>query len=197
MNTDLLNEGVSLGRLAAEGALGPAWLWVVTGVVLLFLGRHLYTALIGLLGFFFSYAASPDLVVLPSEYRLIIAVIVGIFSAVLALLLRKFAVFLAGGMLGAGGAVWALSLVELPSDVLFWAALVLAAVLGAWVLHLVFETALVVVSSFIGALLVVAAAGLEGLPARIGVAALIVVGVVVQTRPSREKSRRSRRAAGA
>ncbi|MYF05556.1 MAG: hypothetical protein F4230_11530 [Holophagales bacterium] len=69
-----------------------------------------------------------------------------------------------------------------------------AAVLGAWVLRVVFETALIVVSSFVGALLIVAAVGLEGMPAHAGVALLIVIGVAFQMRRRRAADRDAKKA---
>ena len=180
MDWGLWSEGVSLGRFGSEGALGPPWLWVVAGLLLLFLGRQLYTALIGLVGFFVIYGVPQDLLPLASEMRLPLAVGVGVLAALLAFIVRKVAVALAGGMLGAGAALWAISFYGARWDILWWIVVAAAAVLGAWVLRVVFETALIVVSSFIGALLIMAAVGLEGLPAHAGVALLIVVGVAFQ-----------------
>ena len=87
---------------------------------------------------------------------------------------------LAGALLGAGAALWAISFFGVEWEVLWWIVVAVAAVLGALVLRAVFETALIVVSSFVGALLIMAATGLEGLPAHVGVALLIVVGVTFQ-----------------
>ena len=179
------SEGVSLGRFGAEGALGPPWLWVVAGLLLLLLGRQLYTALLGLLGFFVGYAVLSDLVALPSDMRLLVSVGIGVVSALLAFIVRKVAVAVAGAMLGAGAALWAAGFYGLQSEVLWWVVTAAAALLGAWLLRQVFETALIVVSSFVGALLIMAAVGLEGMPAHAGVAVLIVAGVAFQMRRRR------------
>ena len=194
MNISLWSEGVSLGRFGSEGALGPPWLWVVAGLLLLFLGRQLYTALIGLVGFFVVYGIPQDLLSLTSEIRLLMAVGVGVLAALLAFIVRKVAVALAGALLGAGAALWAISFYGVRWDVLWWIVIAAAAVLGAWVLRVVFETALIVVSSFIGALLIMAAVGLEGLPAHAGVALLIVVGVAFQMRRRRAADRDAKKA---
>lgn len=197
MNISLWSEGVSLGRFGSEGALGPPWLWVVAGLLLLFLGRQLYTALIGLVGFFVVYGIPQDLLSLTSEIRLLMAVGVGVLAALLAFIVRKVAIALAGALLGAGAALWAISFYGAPWDILWWIVIAAAAVLGAWVLRVVFETALIVVSSFIGALLIIAAVGLEGLPAHAGVALLIVVGVAFQMRRRRAADRKAKKAAAA
>ncbi|MYA08851.1 MAG: hypothetical protein F4060_04405 [Holophagales bacterium] len=195
MNISLWSEGVSLGRFGSEGALGPPWLCVVAGLLLLFLGRQLYTALIGLVGFFVVYGIPQDLLSLTSEIRLLMAVGVGVLAALLAFIVRKVAVALAGALLGAGATLWAISFYGVRWDVLWWIVIAAAAVLGAWVLRVVFETALIVVSSFIGALLIMAAVGLEGLPAHAGVALLIVVGVAFQMRRRRAADRDAKKAA--
>ena len=189
MNSGLWSEGVGFGRFGAEGALGPPWLWVVAGLLLLLLGRQLYTALLGLLGFFVSYGMLSGVVTLPSDMRLVVAVGIGVVSALLAFIVRKVAVAFAGALLGAGAALWAAGFYGLQSEVLWWVVTAAAALLGAWLLRKVFETALIVVSSFIGALLIMAAVGLEGLPAHAGVAVLIVVGVSFQMRRRRGAER--------
>ena len=194
MNIGLWSEGVSLGRFGAEGALGPPWLWVVAGLLLLVLGRQLYTALLGLLGFFVSYGMLADVATLPSDVRLLVAVGIGVVSALLAFVVRKVAVAVAGAMLGAGAALWAAGFYGLKVEVLWWVVTAVAALLGAWLLRQVFETALIVVSSFIGALLIVAAVGLQGLPAHAAVAVLIVAGVAFQMRRLRGEERGRKRA---
>ena len=180
MDWRLWSEGVDFGRFGAEGALGPPWLWVVAGVLLLLLGRRLYTALLGLVGFFVVYGVPEDVLALPDDMRLPVAVGVGVLAALLAFIVRKFAVALAGALLGAGGALWAIGVSGVEWDPLWWIAVAVAAALGAWLLRVVFDTALIVVSSFVGALLIVAAIGLEGTPAHVAVAVLIVVGVAFQ-----------------
>lgn len=194
MNIGLWSEGVSLGRFGAEGALGPPWLWVVAGLLLLLLGRQLYTALLGLLGFFVSYGMLADVATLPSDVRLLVAVGIGVVSALLAFVVRKVAVAVAGAMLGAGAALWASGFYGLKVEVLWWVVTAVAALLGAWLLRQVFETALIVVSSFIGALLIVAAVDLQGLPAHAAVAVLIVAGVAFQMRRRRGEERGRKRA---
>ncbi len=189
MNFGLWNEGVGFGLFGAEGALGPPWLWVVAGLLLLLLGRQLYTALLGLLGFFVSYGMLSDVATLPGDLRLAVAVGVGVGSVLLAFIVRKAAVAVAGALLGAAAALWAAAFFGLQAEVLWWVVTAAAAVLGAWALRRVFETALVVVSSFIGALLIVAAVGLEGLPAHAGIAVLIVIGVAFQMRRGRGDER--------
>ncbi len=194
MNVGLWSDGVSFGRFGVEGALGPPWLWVVAGLLLLLLGRQLYTALLGLLGFFVSYAMLSDLVTLASDLRLMVAVGIGVVSALLAFVVRKVAVAVAGAMLGAGSALWASGFYGLQVEVLWWVVTAAAALLGAWLLRQVFETALIVVSSFIGALLIVAAVDLQGLPAHAAVAVLIVAGVAFQMRRRRGDERRAKKA---
>ncbi len=194
MNISLWSEGVSLGRFGSEGAFGPPWLWAVAGLLLLLLGRQLYTALIGLVGFFVVFGVPRDLLPLASELRLLMAVGVGVLAALLAFIVRKVAVALAGAMLGVGAALWAISFYGAQWDILWWIVIAAAAVLGAWALRVVFETALIVVSSFIGALLIMAAVGLDGLPAHVGVALLIVVGVAFQMGRRRTADREERKA---
>ena len=195
MDWRLWSEGVDFGRFGAEGALGPPWLWVVAGVLLLLLGRRLYTALLGLVGFFVVYGVPEDVLALPDDMRLPVAVGVGVLAALLAFIVRKFAVALAGALLGAGGALWAIGISGVEWDPLWWIAVAVAAALGAWLLRVVFDTALIVVSSFVGALLIVAAIGLEGTPAHVAVAVLIVVGVAFQMGRRRAADKGAKKAA--
>ena len=195
------SEGVDFDRLGPEGALGPPWLWAVAGVLLVLFGHKLYTALVGLLGFVVVWTLAPDLLPLPSELRLAVAVGAGVLSALLGFIVRTLAVTLTGAILGAGLAVWLIVSFGAERDILWWVVVATAAVLGAFLLRWVSELALVVASSLVGALLVVGAllemgvTGLEGPPAWLGVALLLVVGIGVQMGLGRGKDRKRRRTA--
>lgn len=170
---------VDLGPL--EGTLTPV-VALVVGIVLLIAGRKLFWLAVGAVGFVFALGlALRWLDAEPVWLLLGLAVLAGIVGAVLAVLLQRFAVAVAGFLLGgwAGLGLW----VNLGGGeglgALF--AFLVAGVLAAVLAGALFEIALVVVSALIGAVLVTAAAGVEGPFALLLVLVLTAAGALVQS----------------
>src|SRR6266536_1398246 len=125
------------------------------GVVILFFGRKLFWLCVAAVGFAAGVEIAPHLVNEPSPLlALTIALVLGLIGALLALFLQKVAVavlgFLAGGKLA--GAIAAAFFVHYAqySTIIF----LVGGVVGAILLLAVFDWALIVVSSLIGAHLI-------------------------------------------
>ena len=125
---------------------------ILIGVVILFFGRKLFWLCVAAIGFAAGVELAPHLVQDPSALlSLTIAVLLGIIGALLALFLQKIAIavlgFLAGGKLA--GAIAAAFFVHYAqhSTIIF----VVGGVIGAILLLVLFDWALIVVSSLIGA----------------------------------------------
>jgi len=153
---------------------------IVAGLVLLFLGRQLFWVFVALVGFVTGLELAPQL--LPDGgpvLVLLIAIGLGLLGAVLAYFFYQVAIgaagFVAGGRLGIEVAA---GLAPLSSQAT-WVACVIGGVLGAVLLLLIFDWALIVISSLIGADYVVQPTGAD--PARSAMfIALVVVGIAVQ-----------------
>jgi hypothetical protein len=151
------------------------------GVVILFFGRKLFWLCVAAVGFAAGVQITPHLVHEPSPaMALIIALILGVIGALLALFLQKVAIallgFLAGGKLA--GAIAAAFLVQYAqySAIIF----VLGGIIGAILLLVLFDWALIIVSSLIGAHLIQSAIVLPSSGSTILFFGLAVIGILVQ-----------------
>ena len=155
---------------------------LIGGVILLF-GRKLFWLCVAAIGFAAGVELAPHLVQDPSALlSLAIALLLGIIGALLALFLQKIAIavlgFLAGGKLA--GAIAAAFFVHYAqhSTIIF----VVGGVIGAILLLVLFDWALIVVSSLIGAHLIVyqSTIALPQSGSIILFIGLAVVGILVQ-----------------
>ncbi len=132
--------------------------FLILGLMLLLLGRRLFWLFVAVSGFVAGVEAAPYVLPHQSElFLLIIAIILGLLGALLALFLQKVAIalggFAAGGylaivlcapLLGGAGTAY-------PGAWLFF---LIGGILGAILLFVFFNWALVILSSFYGAHLI-------------------------------------------
>src|SRR6266699_3887104 len=151
------------------------------GVVILLFGRKLFWLCVAAIGFAAGVELAPHLVQDPSALlSLTIALLLGIIGALLALFLQKIAIavlgFLAGGKLA--GAIAAAFFVHYAqhSTIIF----VIGGIIGAILLLVLFDWALIVVSAFIGAHLIQSAITLPQSGLTIVFIGLAVIGILVQ-----------------
>ena len=173
------------------------WLPVLLGGCLLVMGRRLFWLLIATLGFLFAFTLVQRLAPEMTEpLRVVLAIVAGLLGALLAIFAQKLAVGTSGMLFGAYSTLWLLEHYGADLGNWEWVVLVAGGVLAAVLALLVFDTALVVVSSILGASLLVGAARLGGLPSVILFAVLLIVGITVQLGSGRKK-RKPRRARAA
>ena len=151
------------------------------GVVILFFGRKLFWLCVAAVGFAAGVQIAPHLVHEPSPMlALTIALVLGFIGALLALFLQKVAIavfgFLAGGKLA--GAIAAAFFVHYAqySTIIF----VVGGLIGAILLLTLFDWALIVVSSLIGAHLIQSAIVLPASGSTIVFIGLAILGILVQ-----------------
>src|SRR5216117_475033 len=168
-----------IGALSFSAAIVGA----LIGEVVLFFGRKLFWLCVAAVGFAGGVDIAPHLVHEPSPLlALAIALVLGLIGALLALFLQKVAIavlgFLAGGKLA--GAIAAAFFVHYAqhSTIIF----VVGGVIGAILLLVLFDWALIVVSSLIGAHLIVyqSTIALPQSGSIILFIGLAVVGILVQ-----------------
>jgi hypothetical protein len=151
------------------------------GVVILLFGRKLFWLCVAAVGFAAGIEIAPHLVHEPSPLlALTVALVLGLIGALLALFLQKIAIailgFLAGGKLA--GALAAAFFVQYGqhSTIIFLA----GGVVGAILLLVLFDWALIVVSSLIGAHLIQSAIVLPPSGSTIVFIGLAVLGIIAQ-----------------
>jgi hypothetical protein len=151
------------------------------GVVILFFGRKLFWLCVAAVGFAAGVEIAPHLVNEPSPLlALTVALVLGLIGALLALFLQKIAIavlgFLAGGKLA--GAIADAFFVQYAqySTIIFLA----GGIIGAILLLVLFDWALIVVSSLIGAHLIQSTIMLPPSGSTIVFIALAIIGILIQ-----------------
>ena len=154
---------------------------IIAGILLLFLGRKLFWLFVGVIGFVAGmtfgtqfFAGQPEWVVL------VVAVISGLIGVFLALFLQRIAVAVAGFLAGALLATNFLSGISLSVPPLF--PMIIGGIIGAILLSLVFDWALIFLSSATGAALIMQSVHLEPLMGLLAFVVLLILGISVQAR---------------
>lgn len=154
---------------------------LATGLLLLLFGRRLYWLLLGVVGFLLASRLLVDvLAVEPHGVRLALAAIAGLCGALLAIVLKKLGVALAGFAIGAWALAGLLGLDLVTPSPAQLAAVLVAGVVAAVLAVRLFDLALVVLSALAGAGLVLDAAGLEGGLGTLLFVVLAIGGIAVQ-----------------
>jgi hypothetical protein len=156
---------------------------VIIGIAILFFGRKLFWLCVAAVGFALGAEIAPHIIQEPSSILgLIVALVLGLVGALLALFLQKVAIavlgFLAGGYLA--GAIAAAFFIHSAQH--YTIIFLVGGVIGAILLLTVFNWALIVVSSLIGAHLIVFQ-GVITLPptgSTLVFVGLAVIGILVQ-----------------
>jgi hypothetical protein len=161
---------------------------LAAGAVLLLLGKRVYWLLVGLLGFAAGLAVGASLFEDQSGLLVLLAGLVGgIVGAILAVIVQKIALtvggFFAGGY--AAVALWEL-LVGQPAPFGILPFLI-GGILGAALTLVLFDWALIVLSSLVGASMIVQTLDPSRPISFLLLVALIVLGIVVQA-SSRERA---------
>jgi hypothetical protein len=160
-----------------------AGLMLVIGLLLVFLGRRLFWLFVGAIGFLAGVQYAPILAPgQPGWVLLLIAILLGVIGAVLATLLQRVVVAVAGWL--AGGAVASRLAVELgyTSHQSTAIAFLVGAILLAIAFSLLFDWALIGMTAVVGALMSCDAVNVA--PALKGAIAIVlaIVGIAVQAR---------------
>lgn len=155
---------------------------ILVGVALLILGRRLFWLFVGLVGFVAGITlATQFLSGQPDWLVLVIALAAGLLGVLLALFLQQLAVGVAGFVAGGYIIVNLLSMLMGETDqLLYWLIFLIGGIIGAVLVILLFDWALIVLSSLTGATLVVQAAGLNPTLTLVLFVVLLVVGFVIQ-----------------
>jgi len=156
---------------------------VLIGIAILFFGRKLFWLCVAAVGFALGVEIAPHIIQEPSSILgLMVALVLGLVGALLALFLQKVAIavlgFLAGGYLA--GAIAAAFFIHPAQH--YTIIFLVGGVIGAILLLTVFNWALIVVSSLIGAHLIVFQ-GVITLPptgSTLVFVGLAVIGILVQ-----------------
>ena len=158
------------------------------GAVILLFGRKVFWLCVAAVGFAAGFELAPQIVHEPSTLLMLtFAIVLGFIGALLALFLQKIAItiagFLAGGKLAI--AIAAAFLVQ-PAQY-YWITFLIGGIVGAVLLLVLFDWALIALSSVVGAYLILSAFSLPASGTSILFIALVAVGVIVQAASLRRR----------
>jgi len=166
---------------------------VVVGVLLLLFGRRLYWLFVAGIGFLTGLALAPDLLPGQPEWLILLAALVAaIVGAVIAFVAQKITIGLIGFVAGGGIGLLLLRRMGLVGEGTGWVAYLIAGVVGLVLILVLFDWALILLSSLAGANLIVTGVSTRlHLPQGawfLAYLALVLVGVIVQAGFSRDWS---------
>ena len=172
-------------------AIGSALL----GLISLFAGRQLYWVFVGAAGFLLAFNLAQRFFGVESEVLLLIlGLVAGVAGALLAVLVQRFAVALAGFIAGGFLLFYGAQLLGLESDVLTTILFIAGGILGAILTSILFDPALIILSSLLGASLLAQTAqrslDLTQTLTIIILLVLVIVGLAVQFSAWQPRARR-------
>jgi uncharacterized protein DUF4203 len=151
------------------------------GVLILFFGRKLFWLCVAAVGFAAGVEMAPHLIHEPSPLlALTIALVLGFIGALLALFLQKIAIAIAGFFAGGKLAVAIAAAFFTQHAQYFGLTFLIGGIIGAVLLLVLFDWALIVLSAVVGAYLIESAIALPPTGTGILFIVLVVVGVLVQ-----------------
>jgi hypothetical protein len=152
---------------------------VLVGLALAFFGRQLFWLFVGGAGFAAGMVIATDLLQGQSELMvLVIAVLAGIIGALLSIFLQRLAIGLAGFVAG-GYALMNLA-AALGRQDWAWLGFIVGGVVGALLVMVLFDWALIFLSALTGALLVVDNIKLDPAISLLVFAVLLIAGILAQ-----------------
>lgn len=164
---------------------------IIVGLGMLVLGRQLFWLFVGGVGFVFGINLATQILGegQPDANILLFGLIFGFIGAVAALVLQKLAVSAAGFV---GGGIIAMNLVQVMNLDLgsVLVPFLVGGALGLVLVSALFDWALIAISSFTGATVIVQTFGMEQTPAILLLVVLILVGIAIQANQLRREGKK-------
>jgi hypothetical protein len=154
---------------------------IIIGGALLLFGRKLYWLFVAGIGFFFAVSFVPRIFGnQPDWLTFVIAIGVGLIGALLAIFVQNIALGFAGFIAGGYFLSYALNLLGIELAKLNWLALIAGGILGAILVIVLFDWALIILSSISGTILILQSIRVSRITEILVFLGLAVVGVAVQ-----------------
>jgi uncharacterized membrane protein len=154
---------------------------LVIGIMLLLFGRELFWLFVGVAGFLIGIDLATRFFVGSDSTRLVIALAIGIVGAISAILFYKAAVAVAGFVVGGYLSLDLVRQLVAPARSFDWGPYVIGGILGAVMILLLLNWALIVLSSCSGASLIVHSMTPPPGNLLVVYALLVVMGILVQS----------------
>ncbi len=159
------------------------WLRILAGIGLLLLGQKLFWLFVGLIGFASGIQLATRFFPGQPEWMVLaIALVAGVLGALLALFLQWLAIGLAGFLAGAYIVVHFSHLTGFATGRTDWIFFLIGGILGLILIIVLFDWALIILSSLVGAGLITQTTHVDHSGALLLFIILVIVGIVVQSR---------------
>lgn len=153
----------------------------ILGIALLALGRRLFWLSVAVIGFVAGYILAGQFFSESGELlRLVIGLVAGLIGAGLAVFLQSIAVAIAGFLGGGFVAVQLIAMLGPGGGEIFWVPFIIGGILGLVLILVLFDWALIVLSSLVGASLVTQSIGSDLPYANLVFFLLLLAGIAVQ-----------------
>ena len=168
-------------------------LWIVGGLLLLAAGRKLYWLFVAIIGFVAGLALATMFVKTEAEWvQWLIAIGFGVLGGILAVGLQKVAVGAAGFIAGGYGLVYFLEIVKVNLGDVTWPFVIAGGIVGAVLVLVMFEFALIALSSVAGATLVSQSFNFTGWAVTAVFLTLVLLGILIQWAAMRAEGRETK-----
>ena len=170
-----------------------AMLNIILGAALLFFGRKAFWLFVAGAGFVAGLSLANNILEVPESIGLIIGIGIGLLAGLLAVFVQRFAINLAGFLVGGYIALQFLPILNLEGG--WWTTVltfIVGGIIGVVLVGLFLEWALISLSSLAGASLVTEALNLSNGITLVVFIILIIIGVVFQARELRQDRHKSR-----
>jgi hypothetical protein len=152
----------------------------ILGSLLLVAGRKLFWLLIGIFGFVSGIQLAQRYFSGPEWLAIVVGLIIGILFAALAIFFQKIAIWLAGFLAGGYGLSILAAMVGVETGRYNWLIYFIGGILGIILVGLLFDWAIITMSSFAGASLVTSSMFPEVGFGQVILFILFIAGVVIQ-----------------
>jgi len=167
-------------------------LTLLIGGALLLIGRCLFWLCVAATGLVVGMMVAPSIGVQSEVLRVIVVVALGILGALAAIVLPRVAVGAAGFLAGGQIAVAILHSMGLATDRASWLPFLVAGVVGAVLVAALFDWALILLSTMLGATLVVQQIPVDPALQAFLFVGLVITGVLTQAHQLRRSTARRR-----
>jgi drug/metabolite transporter (DMT)-like permease len=158
---------------------------ILAGAVLLLFGRRLFWLFVACVGFIVGAMLARDWFGEQSDLTsVVIALLAGVFGALLAVFVQRVAITV-GGFLAGGYIVYTLAF-ELKHESIAWIAFLIGGIIGAFLVTALFDWALIILSALTGASVIVQNMALNKPASVLLFVVLAIFGVFVQTSQFKE-----------
>lgn len=164
---------------------------ILIGIGLLIFGRRVFWLFVAGAGFVAGLALANSFLRSPEWVGVVIGLGIGLFAALLAVFVQRFAIGLAGFLVGGYIALQVLPMLGQEAGWGPWLAIIVGGIIGVTLVGMFLDWALILLSSLAGASLLIEALNLRDGTALSGFIILIVMGVVYQAGELRKDRRRT------